>query len=110
MATLLKSVAARFRDIDNKQRATYTHSPTAARIAKQLVMNAMTWGEELPDGSRWLRWSELGREIEAQLGAPPMALFMAIARYGMKLEAEADRLVFPDPRGLAARLKAETKG
>jgi CRP-like cAMP-binding protein len=109
MATLLKSVATRFRDVDNRQRATYTHSPTAARIAKQLLMNAMTWGTVQADGSRWLKWSELGPELEAQLGAPPMALFMAIARYGMRLETEADRLVFPDPQGLADRLKAETK-
>jgi serine/threonine-protein kinase len=109
MATLLKSVAARFRDVDNRQRATSTHSPTATRIANQLLMNAMTWGTLEPDGSRWLTWSALGPELEAQLGQPPMALFMAISRYGMQLQLDADRLVLPDPAGLAERLKAEKK-
>ena len=33
MATLLKSLATRFRDIDTQQRATYAHAPSGARIA-----------------------------------------------------------------------------
>ena len=45
MATLLKSLAARFRDVDTKHRATYATSPTPARMANQVLMTVSTWGE-----------------------------------------------------------------
>ena len=38
IATLLKSLAARFRDIDTKHRATYSAGPSPARLANQVLM------------------------------------------------------------------------
>jgi hypothetical protein len=106
MATLLKSLAARFRDVDTKHRATYATSPSPARMANQVLMIVSTWGET--DGtSRWMKWSDLGAELEAQLGVPPLAIFAVTGRYGMELDMEADRLTIPDVAKLTATLKKE---
>ena len=110
MATLLKSLAARFRDVDTKHRATYATSPSPARLANQVLMIVGTWGE--PDASgagRWMKWSDLGAELEAQLGVPPLAIFAVATRYGMQLDVEADRLTIPNVAALTARLKTDLR-
>ena len=95
MATLLKSLAARFRDVDTKHRATYAASPSPARMANQVLMIVSTWG--IADGpARWMKWSDLSAELEAQLGVPPLAIFSVAARYGMVLDFETDRFNIPD--------------
>ncbi len=106
MATLLKSLAARFRDVDTKHRATYAASPSPARMANQILMIVAMWGEA--DGaSRSMSWSDLGAELEAQLGVPPLAIFAVTARYGMVLDLEANRVCIPDVAGLKATLAKE---
>lgn len=112
MATLMKSLAARFRNIDAAHRATYvgasgndTLSP--ARLANQVLMHVMTWGTPAPNGARSIGWKHLARELEAQLGAPPLAMFGVVARYGLTLDVQADLLTIPDPRALADRLRAD---
>lgn len=107
MATLMKSLATRFRSIDAASRATYAASPSPARIANQVLMHLVTWGDTAEDGARSTGWKALAREIEAQLGIPPLAVFGAIARYGMDLDVEGDRLTIPDPTALAARVRAD---
>jgi CRP-like cAMP-binding protein len=111
MATLMKSLAARFRNIDAAHRATYVGSSSQAisptRLANQVLMHVMTWGEVGPKGERSLGWKALARELEAQLGAPPMAIFGVAARYGLVLDLEGDKLTVPDPAGLAARLRGD---
>jgi CRP-like cAMP-binding protein len=102
MATLLKSLAVRFRDIDTQHRATFAQAPSAPRIAKQVLMHVQTWGE---DGV--ISWTELLKELEAQLGTQPLALFAAITRYGLELDVERDRLRIPDLRALKERLRAD---
>jgi eukaryotic-like serine/threonine-protein kinase len=106
MATLLKSLAARFRDIDTKHRATYATSPSPARMANQVLMIVSTWGET--DGiASWMKWSDLGAELEAQLGVPPLAIFAVSGRYGMQLDMEADRFTIPNVATLKATLAKE---
>ncbi|HSO33328.1 MAG TPA: cyclic nucleotide-binding domain-containing protein [Labilithrix sp.] len=106
MATLLKSLAARFRDVDTKHRATYAASPSPARMANQIMMIVATWGES--DGpARWMKWSDLGAELEAQLGVPPLAIFAVTARYGMQLDLDANRLTIPNLDALRATLATE---
>lgn len=110
MATLLKSLASRFGDNDAHARPTSTSSnagPSPARVANQVLMNLETWGTLDAQGGRWMSWSALTRELEAQLGVPPIALFAAISRYGLVLDLEADRLTLPSPIELRARLKGE---
>jgi len=107
MATLLKSLATRFRDIDTQSRATYAASPSPARIANQVLMNLTTWGHDDEHGGRWMKWTELAPELEAQLGLPPLALFGAITRYGLVLDLDGDRLTVPSPPELRARLALE---
>jgi serine/threonine-protein kinase len=102
MATLLKSLAVRFRDIDTQHRATFAQAPSAPRIANQVLMHVQTWGE---DGV--ISWTELLKELEAQLGTQPLALFAAIARYGLELDVERDRFAIPDMHSLKARLRAD---
>ena len=107
IATLLKSLAARFRDIDTKHRATYSAGPSPARLANQVLMILSTWGEANDSGGRFMAWTELGAELEAQLGVPPIAIFAVASRYGMQLDMEANVLTIPDVAALSAKLKAE---
>ncbi len=117
MATLLKSLAARFRDIDTQHRATYAASPSPARIANLVLMHIMTWGEESEldalnennERSRSIKWSKLAPELEVQLGLPPIGIFGAVARYGLVLDIEGDRLTIPSPSALRARLEKDLK-
>ncbi len=107
VATLLKSLAARFRDIDTKHRATYSAGPSPARLANQALLIVTAWG--VPDGERGrsIKWTELAAELEAQLGVPPIAIFAVTAKYGMLLDIEGDRFTIPDLAGLTARLRSE---
>jgi serine/threonine-protein kinase len=102
MATLLKSLAVRFRDANIQQRATFANSPSPARIANQILMHVQTWGK---DGA--IAWSRLLPELEGQLGSQPIALFAAIARYGMVLDTQNDRLTIPDLDDVKSKLRAD---
>jgi serine/threonine-protein kinase len=109
IATLLKSLAARFRDIDTKHRATYSAGPSPARLANQLLMIVSTWGEADASGGRSMKWTELGSELEAQLGVPPIAIFAVATRYGMQLDMEANLFTIPDVNALKAKLEQELR-
>lgn len=107
VATLLKSLAARFRAIDTKHRATYAAAPSPARLANQVLMIVTTWGEPDGHGGRTMKWSDLGSELEAQLGLPPIAIFAVATQYGMQLDVESDRFTIADVAELTARLKRD---
>jgi CRP-like cAMP-binding protein len=107
MATLLKSLASRFRDVDAQSRTTLPAMPSRSRIANQLLMTVETWGEPAKGGGRSMAWSILATELEAQLGLPPIAVFAAISHYGLVLDVETDRLTIPDPVGLRIRLQVD---
>jgi serine/threonine-protein kinase len=108
MARLLKSLATRFRDLDTQNRVTApTSSPSTARVANQVLMTLSTWGRSAPDGSLSMKWSAVAPELESQLGVVPVALFAAIARYGIVLDMDDDILEIPDPSGLRSRLRDE---
>jgi serine/threonine-protein kinase len=115
MATLLKSVASKFRDVDTRNRTTSmglssSTSPSPARLANQVLMHVMTWGEDDAAGGRSMRWSTLANELEAQLGMTPFMIFGAMTRYGIVLDADGDRLTIPDPAALRARLAGDLRG
>jgi serine/threonine-protein kinase len=110
MATLMKSLASRFRDVDTKTRATFAAAPSPARLANQVLMHLTTWGTRDASGALSMPWSALAPELEAQLGLPPIAVFAVVARYGLVLDVDADRLVVPDAKALAARLTRELRG
>jgi serine/threonine-protein kinase len=114
MATLLKSVASKFRDVDTRNRTTSmnltpANIPSPARLANQVLMHLATWGQTDADGSIWMSWSKLAVELEAQLGLTPYTVFGAITKYGLVLDAEQDRLVIPDPRALRETLVNELR-
>jgi len=109
MATLLKSVATRFREIDTKHRATYAVAPSPARLANHVYMTVSAWGERGAGSSMHMKWSLLGPELETQLGTPPIAIFAVATRYGMQLDVEQDRLTIPDANALKARILKELR-
>lgn len=104
IATLLKSLASRFRDIDTKHRATFAAAPSPARLANQVLMIMSTWAVPDGRGGASMKWSELGAELEGQLGLPPLAIFAVAARYGMELDAERDRFTVADLAALKAKI------
>jgi eukaryotic-like serine/threonine-protein kinase len=108
MATLMKSLAARFRNIDAAHRATYVGSTSGtispARLANQVLMHLATWGDLGANGERSTSWKTLARELEAQLGAPPLAIFGVAGRYGLLLDLEKDLVTIADPTAFAARV------
>ena len=107
VATLLKSLAARFRDIDTQQRVTFATTPTPARIANQVLMHLTTWGEDDGKGGASTSWSKLATELEAQLGVVPVAIFTVIASYGLVLDIDADTLSIPSLAEVRTRLTSE---
>ncbi len=111
MATLLKSLAARFRDVDTKHRATLTSSTTTSpeRLANQVLMQMTTWGTREEGGALSMKWSRISLELEAQLGMPPVAIFGAAARYGLVLDLDGDRVTIPDPAALKERLARDLR-
>lgn len=68
-----------------------------------------TWGEADDHGGRSMAWTDLGAELEAQLGIPPVSIFAVAARYGMVLDLEANRFAIPDVAALSAKLKIELR-
>lgn len=102
MATLLKSLATRFRDVDTQHRATFVQAPNAARVANQVLMHVLTWGT---NGA--ISWQALLEGLETQLGQQPITLFAAIARYGFVLDSENDRLTIPDVAGAKSSIRAD---
>src|SRR5690606_25018918 len=74
IATLLRSFAKRFREMDTHHRATFSAAPSPARLANQILMHVMTWGAR--DGASCsMKWTALSDAIEEQLGLPPLAAF-----------------------------------
>jgi serine/threonine-protein kinase len=111
MATLLKSLASRFRDVDTKNRATFAASPSPARLANQVLMHLTTWGtRDAATGAISMSWSALAPELEAQLGLPPIAVFGAATRYGLVLDLESDRITIQDPKAVAQLLQRDLAG
>ncbi len=107
VATLLKSLAARFRDIDTKHRATYSAGPSPARLANQALLIVTAWGTPDGNGGSSMKWTELAAELEAQLGVPPIAIFAVATKYGMQLDLEADRFAIPHLAAVTAKLRSE---
>lgn len=107
MATLLKSLATRYRTIDTKHRVTLSAGPSPTRLANQVLMNVSAWGEPTPSGGSTMKWSVLGPELEEQLGLPPIAIFAVAARYGIEIDVVEDRLTVPDVAALRAKLKTD---
>jgi eukaryotic-like serine/threonine-protein kinase len=106
MATLLKSLAVRFRDVDMQQRATFANAPSPARIANQILMQLTTWGDHDEHGGASAPWSTVAEAVEAQLGAPPVSIFGAISRFGLVLDLDADRLHIPSLADLREQLRS----
>ncbi len=110
MARLLQTIAERFRDLYTTKRVTLSGGPTASRLANQLLMHMLAWGERGEDGVLKLPWSRVAREVEAQMGAAPYTVHMVAAVYpGIHLDLEKDEIALTDVDAFRARVLRELK-
>ncbi len=107
IATLLKSLAARYRSADTQARTSQVTAPNPARLANQILMTATTWGSEDGQGGRSVSWSALAADVEAHLGTSSVALVGVVSRYGLVVDAARDRLTIPDLAQLRAQVAAD---
>ncbi len=108
MARLMHTLAERFRDLYTTKRVTLSGGPSAPRLANQLLMHLQVWGNKGEDGTTRGRWSEMAREVEAQMGAAPHTVHMVVARYpGIELDLEHDELILRDAGAFAERVRAD---
>ena len=107
MARLIHALAARMRDVYTQKRVTLSGGPTATRLANQLYMHLIAWGTRDETGL-WLPWSHVSRELEAQMGAPPLTIHMVVAMYPqLVLDLDRDRITLTDAASLIATLRSQ---
>ncbi len=107
MARLIHALAARMRDVYTQKRVTLSGGPTAARVANQVLMQLVTWGTRDAVGACSMPWSEVARDLEAQMGTPPLTIHMVVGMYPqIELDLEHDRITVRDPAALVAKLRA----
>ena len=109
MASVLRLLASRFRELYVAKRVTHVGGPSPTRVARQVLMHLGTFGVQGPDGSLSMRWTDACAGIEAQLGAPiGMAIFGVTARYPtIVVDIDANLLRVRDPIALATALRPE---
>ncbi len=110
MARLLQTIAERFRDLYTTKRVTLSGGPTAPRLANQILMHLVAWGNRADDGTIRLPWSRVSKEVEAQMGAAPHTVHMVAAIYpGIRLDLEHDEIVLTDVEAFRERVLRDLK-
>jgi serine/threonine-protein kinase len=105
MARLLRTIAERFRDLYKTKRVTLSGGPTANRLANQVLMHLVAWGKPDERGAIRMKWSEVAREIEAQMGAAPFTIHMVAASYpGIALDLARNEIAIVDLEAFRARV------
>jgi eukaryotic-like serine/threonine-protein kinase len=107
VARLLKTIAARFRDLDALKHAALSSAgaPEASRLARQVWLTLTAVGKRRRDGSLEASWSAASRSMSEQLGGPPLEIWSVTAVHPeIRVFLEEDRIVVSDPRRLAERL------
>lgn len=107
MATLLESLAHRFRDADKAERTSTPRMLSPGRIVHQVLMTIETSGERDAAGALSMPWSVLLADVEAQLGFRSEVLVRALCVYAIEVDLQADRIVICDPVALRTRLRAD---
>ncbi len=69
IATLLKSLATRFRESDTKQREAFGTPFSPTQVAHQLFMTIVAWGVADDSGGMSMAWSALSQQVDRQFGA-----------------------------------------
>lgn len=96
MATLLRTLAKRFRDADQK-RATALTAPSPVKLANYVFMKLTTWGTEAPGGGLMVVWSSLARDLEQDLGVPSLSAWQLITLFNLfELDIYADAVIVRD--------------
>ena len=107
MATLLRTLARRFRESDQK-RVTALTAPSPIKLANYVFMKLSTWGTPAPGGGRMIVWSSLARDIEQDLDVPALSAWQLVAIFGLfELDIYADAVIVRDEAKARAFLAAE---
>lgn len=104
MATLLRTLAKRFRDSDQK-RATALSTPSPLRLASYVFMRLVAFGDPAPGGGRTIPWSRLARELENDFAVPALSAWqLANLMQLFELDIYADAVILRDEAAARARL------
>jgi signal transduction histidine kinase len=104
MATLLRTLAKRFRDSDQK-RATAMSTPSPLRLASYVFMRLVAFGQPAPGGGRTIPWSRLARELENDFAVPALSAWqLANLMQLFELDIYADAVILRDEEAARARL------
>lgn len=107
MASLLRTLAKRFRDADQK-RVTALTAPSPVRLANHIFMKLSTWGTPAFGGGRQVAWSSLAKELEMQFGVPALSAWQLVNLFGLfDLDIYADVVIMRDETKARAVLAAE---
>ena len=108
MASIMQRLAARLQDIYATRKVqTFASGMPADRLARQLYMHLLAWGERTEDGGLRACWSEVARALEEQLATRATAIAVVLDRYEgqIDVDTEADVIEIRRPDELAARLR-----
>jgi serine/threonine-protein kinase len=109
MATLLRTLARRFREADQK-RATALTAPSPVRLANYFFTRLATWGVPHEGGGVSLAWSQLSRELEAELNVPALSAWQLVSLFRLfELDVYADKVIMRDPVKVRAFLAKELR-
>ncbi len=96
MATLLHSLAKRFREADIK-RATALAVPGSLQLANQIYMQLRTWGTPATGGGLQVPWSTLSLDLEATFAVPALSIWQLVASLQLfELDVQGDTVTLRD--------------
>jgi serine/threonine-protein kinase len=110
MASIMQRLASRLQDMYATRRVqTFVQSVPARRLATQIYMHLLAFGQHEADGRLHGVWSVVAKSIEDQLGVPATTIGVVMARYEglLRVDTHADVIEIPRPGELARRLRSD---
>jgi len=109
MATLVSTLARRFRDADQK-RVTALTTPSPVKLANFVFMRVVTWGSPAPGGGKTFPWSRLAKELETELEVPALSAWQLVHILGLfELDIYADAVILRDEEKARTLLERELR-
>lgn len=109
MATLVSTLARRFRDADQK-RVTALTTPSPVKLANFVFMRVATWGTPAPGGGKTFPWSRLAKDLELELEVPALSAWQLVHILGLfELDIYADAVILRDEQKARDLLQKELR-
>lgn len=109
MATLLRTLARRFRDADQK-RVTALTAPSPVKLANFVFMRVITWGVPAPGGGKMIPWSRIAKDLEGELEVPALSAWQLVHILGLfELDIYADAVILRDEEKARKLLATELR-